>query len=560
MRRGGAVAVCDDPAATDLDEWCSSGIHVGWPEGGEVYDRNGPTGDLGAFAYGLQVDGSWAVTEYSINSRRPSDRNLAKLYDAVADPDTIDLVDPLLARLGELQPDGDALHDLGRWLATTAPDRGPVKVGIAVLGITGIDDELDVLRTLGAHEEFTLYVAVALTNRLDGPEAETELWALAAAVDGWGRIHCVERLGGTRDPHIRDWILREGFRNSVMYEYLAYTAATTGGLLDALRPPMVDRELLTAAGEILEALVNGGPAESLDHYAAGADAVDAFLDLMRRRAETIRDYHAVASIRSYLTAETGWAERTRLGWTATRRAAFEATCDEILGRSWWNDRIAAGLASTDPVELWQADQAARLHGIDTFDLLVTRIEDDPLNGPWFQAWQQADRGRAERLVALARDRLPLDEIATGPADEMGFGPGWLPHTALDWALERLGDHVGIGADLVLVGLRSPVTRNRNRSLDVLRRWPPPPSAATPDPSFCPRSARHSRLSADRTLRGWCPRAGSRGTRRRCRWCREPVPGSGRGSCRRPDGRRRRSSAGRTGRRRCRCRPRCSTRA
>jgi hypothetical protein len=58
----------DDPAATDLDEWCSTGIQVGWPDGGEVYDRNGPTGDLGAFAYGRQVDGTWAVTDYSTNS------------------------------------------------------------------------------------------------------------------------------------------------------------------------------------------------------------------------------------------------------------------------------------------------------------------------------------------------------------------------------------------------------------------------------------------------------------------------------------------------------------
>jgi hypothetical protein len=94
----------------------------------------------------------------------------------------------MIQRLVELQPDSSALRAVARWLATTAPDRGAVKVGIALLGVTGVGDALDVVRTLGAHDEFTLYVAVALTNGLADPESE--LWALASAVDGWGRTWC----------------------------------------------------------------------------------------------------------------------------------------------------------------------------------------------------------------------------------------------------------------------------------------------------------------------------------------------------------------------------------
>jgi hypothetical protein len=381
----------------------------------------------------------------------------------------------MIQRLVELQPDSSALRAVARWLATTAPDRGAVKVGIALLGVTGVGDALDVVRTLGAHDEFTLYVAVALTNGLADPESE--LWALASAVDGWGRIHCVERLRDTQDPQIRSWILREGFRNSITYEYTAYIAATTGGLLDALRRRDVDRELLTAAGEILEALVQGGPAEDLGDYDSGADAVEAFLVLMSRRAETLGDFLAVAAIRSYLSAETGWESRSRIGWTTTRRQAFEATCDEILQRDEWHDRIAVGLLSTAPAEFWRAEQAARHRGIDTFDIHIARIEEEPLGGAWFHAWRQADRERAERLADLARDLLPLERIATGPADELGMGPVWRPHSALDWTLQALRDHVGVGPDLVLVGLRSPVTRNRNMSLNVLEAWP---TSAWPD--------------------------------------------------------------------------------
>jgi hypothetical protein len=205
--------------------------------------------------------------------------------------------------------DRSRVHELGRWLATTGVDRGAVKTGIALLGATGLGQDVDVVRVLGRHEEFTLYVAVAMSN--GAQEREAELWNLGQAVQGWGRIHCVERLSATQDPTIRDWILREGFRNSIMYEYLAYIAATTGGLNDALRTDAVDRPLLTAAGEILEALVTGGPAQDMDDYADGADTVEAYLALLGVRAESLGDY--LASSASWRKRKAGTTARARGG-------------------------------------------------------------------------------------------------------------------------------------------------------------------------------------------------------------------------------------------------------
>jgi hypothetical protein len=83
-------------------------------------------------------------------------------------------------------------------------------------------------------------------------------------VEGWGRVHAVERLRRTGDEEIRDWILRHGFRNKVMNEYLAYIAATTGRLLDRLEEPDPDEELIAAVGEIISVLVAGGPPPDID--------------------------------------------------------------------------------------------------------------------------------------------------------------------------------------------------------------------------------------------------------------------------------------------------------
>lgn len=253
----------------------------------------------GVFGHHAGGGGSTELAEKAAKTfvdacERPTRRRLKRLYKTVSSDNALDFLDPLIERLVELQPDRVRLHELGRWLATTASERGAVKVGLAILGVTGLDRDVEVVRALGAHDEFTLYAAVALSNGLEDPE--TELWALATAVDGWGRIQCVDRLRETADPSIRACLLRTGFRNSIMYEYLAHIAATTGGLLEALHTETPDRDLLTAAGEILEALIAGGPAEDIADYDDGANATEAFLAHMDRSAETLGDFQAVASI------------------------------------------------------------------------------------------------------------------------------------------------------------------------------------------------------------------------------------------------------------------------
>jgi hypothetical protein len=281
----------------------------------------------------------------------------------------------------------------------------------------------------------------------------------------------VERLRETTDPDIRSWILREGYRNSIMDEYLAYIAATTGGLLEALRAEAVDRGLLTSAGQILQALIEGGPAEDIDDYEAGADAVEAFLVLMQTRAETLDDYESVAAIRSFLDRDDGWEERSVHGWTATRRQAFEDACQQILASPSWDERIAFGMASDDETTFWLAERIARLRGWDTFEVLLGRLQADVFDSAWFNAWEQADDDRAEQVVELARSRLPLEKLTGGPADEVGLGTAWRVHFTLDWTLQALRDHPGVGADLILVGLRSPIVRNRNMALMALKHWP-----------------------------------------------------------------------------------------
>src|SRR5205823_11045889 len=103
-------------------------------------------------------------------------------------------------------------------------------------------------------------------------------------------------------------------------EYLAARCARAGGLLAALSEDRVDRELLTAAGEIIQALIAGGPAEGMDDYEDARPVIASYLGHMASSAESIEDFLHVNSIKGYLDEDDSrWAGRYDAGWSAEWR-------------------------------------------------------------------------------------------------------------------------------------------------------------------------------------------------------------------------------------------------
>ena len=428
-------------------------------------------GTLGKyFSSGGDTDRAAELADQLIHTaKKPNERRLKKLYEALSDDTVLDYIDPMIEQLADKRPPAMEIADIGGWLASASPDRGPVKVGIALLGITGAPNG-ELIHELGAHEEFTLYASVAFANAREDPEPD--LYRLAKAVSGWGRIHCVERLASTQNPEIRDWILLDGFRNVVMNEYLAYTAATVGDLARRLEVAEPSRELLTAAADIIKALIMGAPGKDIDDYEDAPLAVDHFLRHMHNRAETLADLIAVDHCRRFLKPSDEWNDRLARLWSETRRADLYALCESIIAHERWPALTARELESDDRMTFWRADRAARVLGIDTFDRHITLISNDPLDGTWFQAWRLADNERAEQLVALAREHLGLESIASGPSTAIGLGPDFQPHQALGWTLQALRDYPGLGGDLLTAALWSPSIQNRNGALKALKSWGP----------------------------------------------------------------------------------------
>lgn len=401
---------------------------------------------------------------------QPTATNKAALYESLLDEAVVAQIDDLIERLLDHQGRNDSrLHDLARSLVLDAPDRERVKLGIALLALFRNPEDLDIFLTIGRHDEFSLYAAVAIQNQ---ENSERSHWELGKNVFGWGRIHVVERLSETTDPAIQDWLVRDGFRNEILYEYLAGLCARAGHLKEALKQDTVDRELLTAAGEIVTAWLLGGPVASITSYEEGVETVQLLLGHLNRSAATLGDLLAVSAVRSFLIGSSPKSEEAIAhGWSEGLCERLALQCDEIINRPDWPGRVTAALESEDDKTFYDADRCAAVLNIDTWEHHRQRLR---LNfrepSRWYYVMRGAGMERVKQVVDMAEKYLPLEAIAIGPAEENGLGPEFGNDSCLDFVVQDLRKYKGVGSSLIEAALRSRVIRLRRVAIVTLEEW------------------------------------------------------------------------------------------
>jgi hypothetical protein len=399
-----------------------------------------------------------------------SSTKVKKLYDQLLEQNALEVVEPLLDRIEKRRDlDPERLAALAAWLANRSPDREPVKFALALLAASSNGAHQPLVSLLGRHEEFTAFAAMAL-EKTGGDYAEDHLFELACNVGGWGRIHLVERLARTKNPVIKAWMLREGYKNSIMHEYLAHTCAVAGELKRELGAPSPDHELLSGAGEILVALINGGPAEDIDDYTDAAAVMESYVRHVWSNPIDLDVLISLTRIQGFLEQEADWTHRACRGFTPKLRATLLERLAALKALPHWKPNVLAALSSTDPETFVRATQAAEALGIDTWEHHFARLAAGTGDEGWYFVMQTDDAPRIDRVVELAERRLPLDSIATGPGTELGLGAPWVHHGHLDFVLQELGRFPGKGWPLIRAGIRSPVIRNRHMALRALSTW------------------------------------------------------------------------------------------
>jgi hypothetical protein len=399
-------------------------------------------------------------------------RDLAVLHESLSGRPTVGLADRLAADLRarrssrEPMPSSESLRRVARMLVMGGSRREAVKTGIVVLGTCGDERDRDLLVLLGALEELTLFAVVALVATQ--PDQERAVFEVARRVTGWGRIHAVERLTRTTDPEIQAWLLRDGFRNRVMYDYLACIAATTGHLYEALLDPAPDQELVTSAGEILATLsLLGGPAKDMRHYPDAVPAMHRFAELTAEREPTLRLLDSLLVVKRFVTSAS------EFDWPDGEPARLSARYAQLLERPTWADVTMAALTDHRGTDSFgRALSCARRLSIPVLEHALRYLRDHADDCyAWHMATTEADATTICQVVDLAAAVLPLDDIASGPAPDLGLGPGYRYDRVLEAVIPALAPYPGTGPELVRAALASRVVRVRRAALRVLSQWP-----------------------------------------------------------------------------------------
>ncbi|WP_152397480.1 limonene hydroxylase [Paenibacillus guangzhouensis] len=404
------------------------------------------------------------------HSRKPNNSTRKELYARVVTAQVGGMMDAILDEVRK-HPGIQAgvVFDEARWFVEHAAHRNVVKFGIALLGLFQNEQVKELLLTLGRHEEFTLYSAVAIQNGME--DSNEVLFELAQHVHGWGKINLVERLE-PNTTEIKDWLLRHGCQNSIMNEYLACICARNGDLREALVPDQVDRELFEGASTIIEALLYGGPAEDIDDYEHAPQVLSDYVRLSGEMCSTTKHLSVMLNIRDFLDQdEEKWEGRMSAGWTAQARGDIHDACQFIIGDSKWSSLIMDAVSSNDSQNRYYGVACAEKLGMDIWETLYSQLAVNPLqDAHYLQLMKSNDPARIQKLVHFATEHLPLPQIATGPGDEMGFGKEYEAHRSLDTILQSLDSFEGMGKELILTGLKSPVIRNRNMAIMALEGW------------------------------------------------------------------------------------------
>ncbi len=385
----------------------------------------------------------------------------------------IGIIDEFLQTVvSESLPIEPYLFNYAKDLATKTDKRNAVKFGIAILGLCQNRSVLNNIKILGLHDEFTIYSAIAIANLSDN--VENDLWELAQKVDGWGKIQLVDRLANPElNQPIKDWLIFDGYKNSIMYEYLAYTCATNGELHKKLESEQIEHKLFKSASDIIDALiVEYSPAEDITTYPFASQVIQDFIRHAKKHATEISNFNTLHKIKDFLTdLQNDIGEQKKNGWNQNIISNCIIELVEILNSRDWKVFAYEGLKSKDKGVYWNAKQASEKLGIDLWETVWARLGENPIDSSsWYDVIYYGKPEHADKIIDFALKNLPFDELIAGPTNSNGFGENYHKNVSLEYVTTYLENYPQKGEKIVLTALKSPVTRNRNTAIKVLDKW------------------------------------------------------------------------------------------
>lgn len=337
---------------------------------------------------------------------------------------------------------------LGRDLMLEGTHREAVKFGMSLLelfDISGNEPVKEAVRELACSDEFTIF-ALFLMRSWDDPDQE--IFRAAKRTRGWGRIHAVERLNPETEE-IKSWLLAEGWNNTVLPAYSALECFQKADCAKLLEGEMT-REQYGSMSGLMDGLMDEGPISGISACGSPERVLEAFLYQSGRFELTPSEYSVIAQILDY-------AEEHQMESVATQAQALlqSGACRTLFQRE---------------MERGENLRLAKRLGLDYVPYAMDAVTRDFRKNYHYVDLLMPEGTHAQELIRLFEEKLPLEEMACGSADEMGLGEAFADYRILLYIVQHLKSRPGMGIRLIQAAVNAPVVNNRNMALNVLEEW------------------------------------------------------------------------------------------
>ena len=340
------------------------------------------------------------------------------------------------------------VYKTARHMITKSSDAECVKIGMEFMELFERVDEdtKEAIRRLGQFDEFTVF---ALWDMKKWENGNQEIFSLAKKVTGWGHIHALELLEPETEE-IREWILLHGVSNDVLDAYSALTCYEKSGAAEVLSGTPAEEEY-RALLVMFDALLDEGPVPGISRVENAEEMLLRLLELSDRYELDMREYSHILRIKDWAEEDGGFP-------------AVADSCDRILKSPACADAVmkaaenGEGLELAEYLELPYRQEllACMYRDFDRFCVQCGRL--------------MKDEAYVQSVLTLFRGHIPLDRVEGAPVEDVGFGPEYKYQNQLQYLLQELDGMPLTGKEFVKAGLKSPLTRNRHRALEVLKKW------------------------------------------------------------------------------------------
>lgn len=402
----------------------------------------------------------FADFEKENETKEQLDGKLGSIYGFMLENSTITYIDSFIDLLSERREEVSVglIYKIAKMFLTEANHREPIKWAIAFIGLLKLDEEdIELIALFGLTEEFSKFAAVALYRK----DQNELLFELAKKVHGWGRVTYIRYLQCEHEA-IQTWILLEGYKCSIGVNHTAYECAVKGNLLAYIQTHGWSAELYEAAGDLLLGMIGDGPGERIADYEDAKEVIKAFIEEGQTRCRTLDQFWVLVKIFLYLLRHAD-----NDGWEKDENYKTQKRIGDLGLRSGIDWKTMA----YEDIRNYKNRDILKALGVNVWEELFAIAQEDSEFNEWYVLAETKDIDQYKRLCALAETRFALDEIASGPKDELGLGSEFGKHMDLTMIVQNLRnfDQI-IGEPLVAAALQSPVTNNRNMALNVIQTY------------------------------------------------------------------------------------------